>query len=108
MAEKRYRQGPWPPRTDDQPEAFFQAPGITERFHRSLAGPLRYGTSQGVGPRGSSVANRRVEGASDMGMDRVDPRGDFDPMGTALERYGPSPQSDLVAREIRGSRRTDR
>jgi hypothetical protein len=65
---------------------------------------LRDGTEPTTGPRGRSVANRRVEGVSDLGMDRVSPRG-FDPIGTALERYGPNPASDLVAREIRGARR---
>lgn len=104
MAQKRYVQGPWPPTMDDQPDAFFRAPGITERYARSLAGPLRFGTEPRVGPRGRSVANRRVEGVTDLGMDRVDPR-EFDPMGTSLQRYGPNPVSDLVAREIRGARR---
>ncbi|HEX3525259.1 MAG TPA: hypothetical protein VHT52_24610 [Stellaceae bacterium] len=97
------RQGEWP-REKRTPEAYFQATGVTEKSNRSPAGPLRYGTSPGVGPRGRSAANDRVEVASDFGMDRVDPR-EFDPMGTSLDRYGPQPSSELIAREIRGGRR---
>lgn len=104
MAQKRYKQGPWPPKQDDQPDAFFRAPGIWERFDRQLAGPLRYGTQPGVGPRGGAVALDRSE-ITDMGMDRVTPR-EFDPMGTSLKRYSPEGiGSELVSRTIRGKRR---
>jgi len=55
-----------------------------------------------VGPKGEPVEG---EGrSSDFGMDRITPRG-FDPMGTALDRYGPQESSPLVARQVRGDRR---
>lgn len=98
---KRYTQGPWPPRTDDQPVGFFQVPDATFRSDRSLAGPLRTGTEPRVGPRGLSAGGESR--SSDMGMDRVSPRG-FDPEGTALSRYGPQFPSPLIAREVRRRR----
>jgi len=86
MAMKRGRQGPWPRVSDNDmterraPDGYFVHPdGIFGTPERALAGPLRTGTSPGVGPRG-----RAVEAAdtaqTDMGMDRISPRG-FDPMG---------------------------
>jgi hypothetical protein len=78
------------------PVPFFQAPGILERSGRSVAGPLRRGTlRENVGPRGG-----RPTFGSDMGMDRVTPRG-FDPMGTSLERAPRQEASQLIARETR-------
>jgi hypothetical protein len=74
---------------------------VIERSNRSLAGPLRLGTSPGVGPRGA-IRN----GSSDLGMDRITPRG-FDPMGTSLEREPRQEASDLVAKEVRRSKRND-
>jgi len=95
MAQHRGRQGEWPT-VRNLPEACFLNPDGYQRSDRSVAGPLRLGTEPGVGPRGPSVANERVEGRSDMGMDRVDPRR-FDPIGTDLNRTGPRPDSGLIA-----------
>lgn len=101
MAQHRGRMGPWPPTQDSQPDAFFLTADGYQRSERQLVGPLRMGTSQGVGPRGEAVAVGRDETRSDFGMDRVSPR-EFDPMGTSLRRYGPNAESELVSREIRG------
>ena|SRR5215475_130230 len=107
MAQHRGKDGEWPrARVEDgagrgDPVARFQTPDTVLRSDRSVAGPLRLGTSPGVGPRGPARATGRVEGATDFGMDRVSPPG-FDPMGTDLSRTGNQPGSDLVSREIRG------
>ena len=95
------------PRTRDTgverraPTAFFATPDGYLKSERSLAGPLRRGTVNTVGPKGSAP-----NGPSDFGMDRVTPRG-FDPEGTALTRYGPQEPSPLIARELRAPRRRD-
>lgn len=80
------------------PVGFYQSADAIERSNRSLAGPLRLGTSPGVGPRGV-LRN----GGSDFGMDRVTPRG-FDPMGTSLTREPRQEGSELVSREVRRAR----
>lgn len=77
------------------PVACFQAPDILERSDRSLAGPLRLGTEPRVGPRGEPIP-----GGSDLGMDRVTPRG-FDPMGTSLQREPRQEGSELISRQVR-------
>lgn len=82
-------------RAAGDPVACFQAPGILERSDRSLAGPLRLGTEPRVGPRGGPEP-----GSSDMGMDRITPRG-FDPMGTSDTRAPAQEASQLVSREVR-------
>lgn len=64
------------------------------------------GTAPGVGPTGRAVIADYTN-TTDYGMDRISPPG-FDPMGTALRRYGPNPNADLIAREIRGARRNGR
>ena len=97
-------QAPWPRKRDDgseprSPTGFFATPDNWLKSGRSLAGPLRMGTAPGVGPNGA-IRN----GSSDFGMDRITPRG-FDPMGTALDRYGPQEKSPLVSRELRNSNR---
>lgn len=102
MSKENQRE--WPRGRDtgverNAPTAFFLSPDGYLKSERSLAGPLRLGTEPTVGPRGA-VRN----GSSDFGMDRISPRG-FDPMGTALDRYGPQESSPLVSRELRGSRR---
>lgn len=100
----RENQREWP-RTRDNglerrgPDAFFLTPDGYLKSGRSLAGPLRLGTEPRVGPRGA-IRN----GSSDFGMDRISPRG-FDPMGTALSRYGPQEESPLISRQLRGGRR---
>ena len=99
MAQKRYRQGPWPPRTDDQPVGYFLTADGYLRSDRSLAGPLRLGTAPGTGPTGRA----RDGNASDFGLDRVERR-DFDPMGTGLTRFPPTETSVLLSSEIRRRR----
>jgi hypothetical protein len=93
------RQGEWP-RVKRNPDAYFQTADGWLKSERSLAGPLRLGTTPGVGPRGGAILG---DGSSDFGMDRIAPR-DFDPMGTPRSRSGEIP-SDLISREIRGRRR---
>ena len=98
MAQKRYRQGPWPPKVDDQPVARFQTADGWLKSDRSLAGPLRTGTAPGVGPRGVSAGGESR--LSDMGTDRISPR-DFDVLGTCRNRFGDI-SSDLITRQVRG------
>lgn len=100
MARHRGRQGEWPI-VKNNPTAYFLHPDGYFKSDRELDGPKRFGTTPGVGPRGEAVATGRIEGRSDMGMDRVSPR-EFDPMGTSMARYKPNNQSDLISREIRG------
>ena len=100
----RETQAPWPRRRDDgtekrSPTAFFATPDNMLKSDRSLAGPLRLGTEPRVGPKGAVRG-----GNSDFGIDRITPRG-FDPIGTALDRYGPQEKSPLVSRELRSSNR---
>jgi hypothetical protein len=85
------------------PTGFFLSPDVIERSNRSLAGPLRAGTSPGVGPRGARPGGF----SSDFGVDRITPRG-FDPMGTSDERAPRQEGSELVSREIRRSRARER
>lgn len=77
------------------PVAFFQTPDGTLKSDRQLAGPLRLGTAQGVGPKGALAA-----GSSDFGMDRVSPRG-FDPLGTSDTRAPAQEKSQQISRELR-------
>lgn len=83
------------------PTGFFQTADVIQRSNRSLAGPLRMGTARGIGPRGASRG-----GMSDLGVDRVSPRG-FDPMGTSDTRAPAQEASELVSRETRNSRRRE-
>jgi hypothetical protein len=92
MAERK--QGEWPT-VKRQPVADFAVPDGYFRTGRSVAGTLRMGTEPRVGPNGMLT-----DGAnSDMGMDRVSPRG-FDPIGTAKQRYA-GEGSTLLSRSIR-------
>jgi len=98
------KQREWPRGRDtgverNAPRAFFKHPDGYLRSERSLAGPLRLGTEPLVGPKGAAG-----NGSSDFGMDRISPRG-FDPMGTALSRYGPQEESPLISRQLRGGRK---
>lgn len=98
-------QAPWPPRREDgsekrSPTAFFTHPDGILKSDRSLAGPLRMGTTPGVGPNGAL----RDGASSDFGMDRVSPRR-FDPIGDPLNRAGEREASSLVSRELRSSGR---
>jgi hypothetical protein len=100
MAMHRGRQGEWP-RVKREPDAWVLKPDGFERTERSLAGPLRTGTSQlhGVGPKGLSAGGESR--TSDFGMDRVSPR-EFDPMGTSSSRDDQRRYpSELVARRRR-------
>ena len=87
------------PTVKRNPVATFQTPDGYQNSDRQLAGPLRFGTARGVGPRGDAVADGRDENRSDMGVDRVSPR-EFDPMGTGLRRYQ-GPSSGLLSEETR-------
>lgn len=103
MSKENQRE--WPRGRDNgsekrSPEAFFLTPDGYLKSGRSLAGPLRLGTEPLVGPKGAS----RDGSSSDFGMDRITPRG-FDPMGTALSRYGAQEPSTLVSRQLRGGRK---
>jgi hypothetical protein len=98
----RESQSPWPrpQQTGSQgyraePNACFLSPDGKARSDRSLAGPLRLGTEPRVGPRGA-LRN----GSSDMGVDRVSPRG-FDPLGTSDSRAPPQEASTLISKEVR-------
>ena len=103
MAQKLGRQGPWP-RVTGNPDAFEVTPDGYQRFDRKLAGPLRYGTSEGVGPKGRAIVAEDSE-RTDLGMDRVSPRG-YDPMAWPV--WGPQQPSDLISRQIRGRKPRDR
>ena len=64
---------------------------------RGLAGPLRFATEPRVGPRGGSVeAADSVR--SDMGLDRISPRG-MDPMAWPVRM--PQQPSGLLSTHIR-------
>lgn len=103
MARHLGKQGEWP-RVQGNPDAFVVAPDAYERVDRNVAGPLRYGTSPDVGPRGRAIVAEDSE-RTDFGMDRVTPRG-YDPMGWPV--WGPQQSSDLVSRQLRGRRPRDR
>ena len=99
----RENQKPWLGRREDgsetrSPTAFFATSDGYLKSGRTIAGPLRLGTSPPVGPSGAG------RGSSDFGMDRITPRG-FDPAGTALDRYGKQESSPLVSRELRATNR---
>ena len=90
------KQGEWPVVKRERIGDFLTPDGYF-RSGRNVAGPLRMGTEPRVGPRGL------IEGAgstSDMGTDRVSPRG-FDPQGTSDSRVPPQEGSSLLSRSIR-------
>ena len=82
------------------PPAITVSPDGTWNSSRSFAGPMRIGTSPGVGPRGAPNANGLD---TDLGVDRVSPRA-FDPMGTSDARSAIFPESELIARAGRRRR----
>ena len=99
-------QRPWPPKRETgeergAPSAFFTSPDGYLKSGRSLAGPLRRGTTGPTGPKGASA-----NGPSDFGMDRISPRR-FDPIGTSLQRAGTREESPLISRELRGPPRKE-
>jgi len=100
------KQREWPRGRDNgtergSPDAFFAVPDGYLKSGRSLAGPLRRGTANTVGPKGAADG-----GSSDFGMDRISPRR-FDPIGNSLQRAGTREESPLIARELRAPRRRD-
>jgi len=89
------KQSEWP--TNRDPTATFATRDGYLKSGRSLAGPLRMGTTGDVGPRGAAP-----NGPSDFGTDQLDPaRGRFDPIGTSNSRDPPPPQSEYVSRRRR-------
>ena len=84
------------------PTGFYVTADGYLRSDRSLAGPLRTGTSADVGPRARGPVSGDVSARSDFGMDRISPR-DFDPMGTTRTRFGDIP-SDAVTEQLNGRR----
>ena len=100
MAQKLGRQTEWP-REKRTPEAYFLTADGWLNSERPLVGPLRHGTTPGVGPTGRAVVADDTR-RSDFGMDRIEPR-DFDPMGTSRRRFG-TIDSGLIARSVRGGR----
>ena len=84
------------------PTGFFKHPDGYLRSDRSLAGPLRTGTSADVGPRASGPVSGDQSATSDFGMDRISPK-DFDPMGTTRRRFGDIP-SDAITEQLNGRR----
>jgi hypothetical protein len=91
---KAGKQTEWP-RWRPEPLPFKLTPDGFEKSGRSVAGPLRLGTAPGVGPRGPAGGY-----SSDMGMDRVSPRG-FDPMGTSDTRAPAQEASRLISERSR-------
>jgi hypothetical protein len=96
MAEHERKQGEWPI-VKRNPVADFKHPDGFFRSGRPVAGPLRMGTTPGVGPRGLLGDGP----TSDYGMDRISPRG-FDPMGTSDTRAPAQESSSLLSRSVRG------
>ena len=96
MAEGDRKQGEWPS-VKRQPTGDFLIPDGFTRTGRSVAGPLRMGTSPGVGPNGLTGDGP----TSDFGMDRVSPKG-FDPMGTCDSRAPAQEGSTPLSRAVRG------
>lgn len=90
MAQKLGRQTEWP-RIKGESEACFQTADAVMKSDRSPVGPLRHGTSPGVGPKGEAVVADYTRD-SDYGMDMV-------ARDRKAERKFPS---DLIARELRG------
>lgn len=90
MAQKLGRQSEWP-RVKREPEVVTLAPDGWQRSERSPVGPLRYGTSPGVGPKGEAVVADYTR-ESDFGTDMV-------ARDRKAERKFPS---DLISRELRG------
>ena len=114
MVQHRGRQGEWPrlnPNTgsDARKDGRWDGHGhflqmdMVSMEGRPVAGPLRSGTSvtHPVGPRGRSV-EAPDSMFSDMGMDRISPRGS-DPLGWPVEEGRQAP-SGLVATHLREGR----
>jgi hypothetical protein len=93
VAQKIGRQGEWPT-VRGNPSAVFVTREGYRKSGRSLAGPLRMGTTGDVGPRGAAP-----NGPSDMGVDHIEPaKGRFDPIGGSNVREPSMPGSELVSR----------
>lgn len=99
MAQHRGKQGEWPI-VKRNPVACYQTADATLRSDRELVGPLRFGTSQGVGPRGAAVVADAAR-ASDFGTDRL--RKAMDSIGVKYpETDAPIP---LISEQVRRGRR---
>jgi hypothetical protein len=90
------KQSEWPP-VKRNPVADFAVPAGYFRTGRPVSGPLRLGTTPGVGPAGLIMDGS----SSDFGMDRTTPRG-FDPLGSHNTRQPPQEGSTLLSRSVRG------
>lgn len=84
---------PWPVKREKI--ADFVTPDGYLRSERSVAGPLRMGTTPDVGPKGLVAGGT----ASDFEMDRMPRR--FDPVGSHNDRTPPRPTSTLLSRAVR-------
>lgn len=92
-------QNSWPRMNSDDasgPTAFYATVNGYLKSNRSLSGPLRRGTTRGVGPEGL-IAGSVV---SDFGVDRITPIG-FDPLGTSDVRAPSQEKSTLISRQTR-------
>lgn len=92
MARHERRQSEWPITRRERIGDFVTPDGYL-RSSRPLTGPLRFGTTPEVGPRGP-IPDGPV---SDFEMDRVTPRR-FDPFGTQDRRSPPFPGSYQINR----------
>lgn len=90
MAQKLGRQTEWP-RVKREPDVVTLGPDAWQKSGRSVAGPLRFGTAPGVGPKGEAVVADYTR-ETDYGTDMV-------ARDRKVDRKFPS---DLISREIRG------
>lgn len=95
----RRRSWPYQDGQAASPPAITVSPDANLRSNRALVGPLRLGTSYGVGPSGAPNATT-ID--SDLGVDRVSPRGNVDYMGQGQKRW--EEPSVLIARYRRNGR----
>ena len=93
VAQHEGRQGAWP-RVYGNPSATFVTRDGYLKSGRSLAGPLRIGTTGDIGPRGAPG-----DVNSDFGVDHISPaHGRFDPIGNSMV-FQPEPRgSELIKR----------
>lgn len=92
------KQSEWPRVKGNPDYGCVLHPNGVEQFGRNLVGPLRLGTSPGVGPGAA-----RRDGTSDFGMDEIAVRR-FDPMGSNNVRAPAREESKLISSEIRRSK----
>jgi hypothetical protein len=93
------RQREWPraiPRRTGPPAVFAVADGYFNTDDRPVAGPLRFGTTPNVGPRGRIPADENR--TSDFGMDRIEQR-PVDSIGVKYPEV--DPPTTLISRHVR-------